>query len=82
MMTDWYDRSIKALQLNGMGERTQQAYTRSVRMLTEFYDRTPDCILRGGTCRLFPSQKKCQQVVSQYNAYLLLRDSLFLRECD
>ena len=37
MMSDWYDRSIKALQLSGKGERTQQAYTRAVRMLVEFY---------------------------------------------
>lgn len=44
MMTDWYEQSLKALQLNGKGERTQEAYTRAVRMLTEFYDTTPDRI--------------------------------------
>jgi integrase/recombinase XerD len=44
MMTDGYDRSIKALQLNGKGERTQQAYTRAVRMLVEFFAKTPDQI--------------------------------------
>ena len=33
MMTDWYQRSINAMQLNGKGERTQEAYTRAVRML-------------------------------------------------
>ncbi len=44
MMADWYDKSIKTLQLNGKGERTQEAYTRAVRMLTEFYAKTPDCI--------------------------------------
>jgi len=26
MMTDWYHRMINALQLNGKGERTQQAF--------------------------------------------------------
>jgi integrase/recombinase XerD len=36
-MTNWYENSVKALQLNGKGERTQQSYTRAVRMLTEFY---------------------------------------------
>jgi integrase/recombinase XerD len=41
MMNDWYQRMIDALQLNGKGERTQQAYTRSVRMLSQFYDKTP-----------------------------------------
>lgn len=30
----WYRRSINALQLNGKGERTQEAYTRAVRMLS------------------------------------------------
>jgi len=41
-MKNWYENSLKALQLNGKGERTQQSYTRAVRMLTEFYGKTPD----------------------------------------
>ena len=44
MMNDWYQRMIDALQLNGKGERTQQAYARSVRMLCEFYGKTPDLL--------------------------------------
>jgi integrase/recombinase XerD len=44
VMTNWYENSVKALQLNGKGERTQQSYTRAVRMLTEFYGKTPDRI--------------------------------------
>jgi integrase len=44
MMTDWYERTIKALQLNGKGERTQECYARAVRMLSEFYEKTPDLI--------------------------------------
>ena len=43
-MTNWYENTTKALQLNGKGERTQQAYTRAVRMLSEFYRKTPDRI--------------------------------------
>ena len=43
-MTNWYENTIKALQLNGKGERTQQAYARAVRMLSEFYTKTPDLI--------------------------------------
>lgn len=35
-MNDWYERMVAVLQLNGRGERTQQAYTRSVRMLSQF----------------------------------------------
>jgi integrase/recombinase XerD len=44
MMTDWYDKTIQALQLNGKGERSQQAYARSVRMLVQFYGKSPDQI--------------------------------------
>ena len=44
MMNDWYQRMIDTLQLNGKGERTQQAYTRSVRMLSQFYGKTPDLL--------------------------------------
>jgi site-specific recombinase XerD len=44
MMTDYYEKSIKALQLAGMSERTQECYTRSIRKLVDFYHKTPDCI--------------------------------------
>ena len=39
MMTNWYEKSINMLQLNGKGECTQEAYTRAVRILTELYGR-------------------------------------------
>jgi integrase/recombinase XerD len=42
MMTDWYQKAIDALQLNGLGERTQEAYVRALRMLCECYHKTPD----------------------------------------
>jgi len=42
MMTDWKEKMVKALQLNGKGERTQQAYARAVRMLTQFNRKMPD----------------------------------------
>jgi site-specific recombinase XerD len=44
MMTEWYQKAINALQLNGLGERTQEAYVRALRMLCEFYHKTPDQI--------------------------------------
>ena len=28
MMTDWYQKAIDALQLNGLGQRSQEAYVR------------------------------------------------------
>ena len=43
-MKDYYKKSMRALQLAGMSERTQQCYTRSIRMLVEFYNKTPDLI--------------------------------------
>jgi len=43
-MNDWYQRMVATLQLNGKGEPTQKAYTRAVRMLCEFYQKTPDLI--------------------------------------
>jgi integrase len=44
MMKDYYQQSMRALQLAGMSKRTQECYTRSVRMLVEFYNKTPDQI--------------------------------------
>jgi len=43
-MKDYYQQSMRALQLAGMSEPTQKGYTRSVRMLVEFYGKTPDLI--------------------------------------
>jgi len=43
-MKDYYDKSMRALQLAGMSERTQQCYTRSIRMLVNFCGKTPDLI--------------------------------------
>ncbi|RLB89230.1 MAG: integrase [Deltaproteobacteria bacterium] len=44
MMKDYYKKSMRALQLAGMSEPTQKGYTRSVRMLVDFYGKTPDLI--------------------------------------
>ena len=42
IMRDYYQKSIKALQLAGMSERTQQCQTRAVRQLVDFYNRPPN----------------------------------------
>jgi len=42
MSTDWFQKSMDTLSLNGKGERTQQAYTRALRMLVDFYDKRPE----------------------------------------
>lgn len=44
MMNDWYERSMKALQLGGLAARSQYTYTREVRLLVEFCGKTPDLI--------------------------------------
>lgn len=40
-MTSWYQHTLEALQLNGKGPRTQEAYVRAVRMLADFYSKPP-----------------------------------------
>lgn len=42
MMTDWYQKSMDSLALNGKAERTQEAYSRALRMLCDFYDKAPE----------------------------------------
>jgi hypothetical protein len=44
MMKDYYQKSMRALQLAGMSTRTQECYSRSVRMLADFYKKIPDKI--------------------------------------
>jgi len=44
MMTDWYQKSINALALNGLAGKTQEAYSRALRMLCSFYDKRPEDI--------------------------------------
>ena len=39
--TKWHQKMVKALLVAGMCERTQETYVRSMRKLTEFYDKTP-----------------------------------------
>ena len=43
-MQDYYEKSMRALQLAGMSKRTRQCYTRSVRQIVDFYNKTPDLI--------------------------------------
>jgi len=43
-MKDYHQKSMKALQLAGMSESTQECYTRSVSQLVKFYEKYPDQI--------------------------------------
>ncbi len=42
MMSDYYQQSMRALQLAGMSTSTQKNYTRAIRMLVDFFGKTPD----------------------------------------
>lgn len=42
MVTEWYQKSINALALNGKSGRTQEAYSRALRMLCEFHGKVPE----------------------------------------
>jgi len=65
MMKDWRERMVKMLQLNGKGERTQESYTRAVRMLIEHCQKSPELITeeelqdyfihRQNTCKWSPA---------------------------
>jgi integrase len=44
MSMDWFQKSMDTLSLNGKGERTQQAYTRALRMLVEAVGKPPEQI--------------------------------------
>jgi hypothetical protein len=41
LQTPWYNKTIKALQLAGKGDRTQESYARSVRQLLEYVKKDP-----------------------------------------
>ena len=43
-MTPLCQQMIAALQLSGKGERTQDSYVREVRLLAQFYHKSPDLI--------------------------------------
>ncbi len=43
-MRDYHERSMRALQLAGKSKTTQEKYTRAVRQIVDFYNKTPDLI--------------------------------------
>ena len=43
-MNDYYNQSMRALQLAGMSERTCECYTRAVRQLVDYCGKSPDLI--------------------------------------
>ncbi len=43
-MKDYYEQSVRALKLADLSKSTQESYTRSVRQIVDFYNKTPDLI--------------------------------------
>lgn len=65
-MNDWYERSMKALQLNGLSNGTQEGYTRMVRLLVEYYGKTPDLITEIELQEYFLHRKNVSQWSGAY----------------
>src|SRR4029453_1008571 len=57
VMTPLRQHMIAALQLSGKGERTQQSYVREVRLLAQFYHKSPDRITEPELQRYFLHRK-------------------------
>ena len=49
--TEWHVKFENSMQVNGLCVRSRQAYTRALRMLVEYFDKTQS-YCRGGTPRL------------------------------
>ena len=80
MLTDWYQKSMNALALNGKAGRTQEAYSRALRMLCELYDnKAPEDIGEAELEAYFLHRRNVDHW-SANTLHLLLRHPLLLRE--
>src|SRR6266702_6432814 len=57
LMTPLRQHMLAALHLSGKGERTQEAYVREVRLLAQFYHKSPDRITEQELQRYFLHRK-------------------------
>lgn len=84
-MTPLRQQMIAALQLNGTSERTQQAYVREVRLLAQFYGKSPDllseqesqtyCLHRTNVDGLAPASLRiCYSGIRFFSQHVLQRD--------
>lgn len=63
-MNPLFQQMIAALQLNGKGERTQQAYVREVYLLSQFYSKSPDLISEEELQKYFLHRKNINRLSS------------------
>ena len=72
---------MRALQFAGMSQRTQQGYTRSVRMLVDFYNKAPD---KSPSVQLqdnFLHRKNNDKWSTGHYAYLLQWHQILFYQC-
>ena len=77
-MSPLRQQMIAALHLSGKSERTQESYVREVRLLAQFYCRSPDRITEQELQRLLPAPQKRRRPRASLHAHLLQRYSLLL----
>src|SRR5919201_2141988 len=84
-MTPLRQQMIAALQLSGKGERTQASYVREVRLLAQFYHKSPDRITEPELQHYFLHRKNvdglapasmriCYSVIHFFYQHVLQRD--------
>jgi integrase-like protein len=65
-MTELRKRMIECLQLRGLAERTQEAYTRAVRQLAAHYHKSPDQISEAARKAITPLGAMCMKCASTH----------------
>jgi site-specific recombinase XerD len=84
-MSPLRQQMIAALQLSGKGERTQESYVREVRLLAQFYHKSPDRISEQELQRYFLHRKNvdglapasmriCYSGIRFFSQHVLRRD--------
>jgi len=71
--SEWHSKMDKSLQVAGMGERTREAYLRSMRQLVEYYDKYPDLIVEEELLDYFIHRQNVTGWSLSYHAHLLFR---------
>ena len=77
-MTPLRQQMIAALQLSGKSERTQQSYVREVRLLAQFYGKSPHLISASELQHIHFTSQKRRSPRANLHAHLLQRHPLLL----
>ncbi len=77
-MTKLRQRMLEDMQLKGFAERTQECYTRSVRQLSQHYNKPPDQISEEELRKYFLHIKERQEVETRNGDHCPLWHQVFL----